>query len=164
MRFPLIAIAAGALALAPAFAADLPQAPQAMTLAEAVAFMQSHYPGEVIAVELDATGDKSPHYHVDLRFPHGSTAKLEVDAVTRRIASRQPSGELAPGAMTLRQAVDYVTTRVDGNVMLAELDASDARSPHYHVDLRMADGRTARFKLDPGTRHVGFRHPAMHDE
>lgn len=164
MKFPMLVLAAGALAAAPAMAADSPLRAQPMKLADAVAYVQSQYPGEVIAAELDATGDKSPHFHVDVRFPHGRTAKLEVDALTRRIASRQPPAELPPGAMTLPQAVQYVTQRLDGQVTTAELDASDGLSPHYHVDFRMADGRTARFRLDPVTGHAGFRHPAMEDE
>lgn len=143
----------GALFAAPAFA--LANSP--MNLGEAVAFMQSQYPGQIVAAELDSTGDKPAHYHVDVRFAHGAIAKLEVDAVSRRIASRLPVEELAAGAMTLPETVTYISSMIPGSVTLAELDGSDGRHPHYHVDVRLVNDKVAHLRIDPGTRLVSWR-------
>ncbi len=159
MKFRRLSPVLGALIAAPALA--LASTP--MNLTEAVAFMHSQFPGDIVAAELDTTGDKSPHYHVDIRFPHGALARLELDALTRKISSRQPPVEPEDGAMSLTDTIAFISTQFPGKVMLAELDGSDATNPHYHVDMRLINGRTARLRIDPVTRLVSWRGTARLD-
>lgn len=156
-----LAIPALLLAVAfPSLAAAFSDPSQPMTLAQAVAYMQSLYPGEVVAAGLDTTGDKPAHYHVDIRFPHGRTARLEVNALTRAIASRMPSAEAAPGTMDLVKGAQFIAALYPGTVTLAEIDGTNARDIHYHVDMRLANGRDARFRLDPESGAIRWRNPA----
>lgn len=149
----------GALIAAPMLAS----AATPMSLSEAVALIQSQFPGVVVAAELDATGDKPLHYHVDVRFAHGATTRLEVDATSRRIAARLPADELPAGAMTMADALAYVATKLPGPVLLAELDGSDGRAPHYHVDVRLQTGKVAHLRIDPVTRQIAWRNIASLD-
>lgn len=154
MKPRTLILALGALFTAPAFALA---GANAMSLTQAVEYMKSQYPGDVVAAELDVTGDKPAHYHVDMRFPHGALARLEVDAVTRRIASRQPAVEPEAGAMSLPEAMDFITAQFPGKVTAIELDGSDGANPHYHVDMRLINGKVARLRIDPVTRLVSWR-------
>ncbi len=158
-RLLMTAAVAAAFAI-PAQAGSATQVSSPMTLGETVALVQSLYPGKVTAAELDATGDKGKHYHVDVRFNHGKTARLEVDAVSGRIASRSTEAELAPGAMSMADALAFMKQYFPGEVTLAELDASDATHAHYHMDVRTPQGKTVRLRIDPMTRHVAARNPA----
>lgn len=155
-----LAIPALLLAVAfPSLASALSDPSQPMTLVQAVDYMQSLYPGEVVAAELDTSGDKPAHYHVDIRFPHGRTAYLEVDALTRAIASRMPSVESGPGTMDLVRGAQFIAAHYPGTVTLAEIDGSNAKDIHYHVDMRLANGRAARFRLDPENGAIRWRNP-----
>ena len=130
------------------------------TLAEMVAYMESSYPGEVTAIQYDASGDKGPHYHVDMRFPASGIARVDVDALTYRLASRELSPP-APGSATLAEAAALIAAVVPGHVTVAELDAVYGTTPHYDIDVRLQDGGVARLSIDPATRQIAWRQPAI---
>ena len=134
-----------------------------LKLAEMVAQMESRFAGEVVAIQFDGSGDKPAHYHVDMRFPESGLASLDVDALTLAIASRDPA-PLAVGSATLAYAAALVSTYVPGQVTVAELDAFEGVAPHYDVDVRLPQGAIARLKVDPTTRQIAWRDPAVVDE
>jgi uncharacterized membrane protein YkoI len=86
--FALTAIALSAAATI-AVASAPPGSP--LKLAQVVAHMESLLPGEVAAIHFDGSGDKRPHYDVDVRLPQGAIARLEVDPATLQIAWRNPA-------------------------------------------------------------------------
>jgi hypothetical protein len=44
----------------------------------------------VIAAELDAIDDRTPHYDIDVRLPGGEIARLKIDLQTRQLGWRTP--------------------------------------------------------------------------
>lgn len=160
MKIRTLVFALAGLASAATFASGLPHAGRPATLAEMVAHLESRYPGEVTAIQYDASGAKGPHYHVDMRFPASGLAQVDVDAVTFRIASRDV-GPLPGDSATLAEAVRFVNAQIPGQVTLAALDPAYGRSPHYEIDVRLAHGGIAQLRLDPATRQIGWREPAI---
>lgn len=163
MKARAVAFAAIALSAAAAFAMTSVSAERPLKLAEMVAHMESHYPGEVVAIAFDASGDKRAHYHVDMRFPGSGLASVDVDAVTLAIASRVPAA-LPAGSARLPYAAALVSIHVPGQVLIAELDAAEGVAPHYDIDVRLPEGPIARLKVDPVTRDITWRNPAIVDE
>ena len=158
----IAAISAAAVPVA-TFAAGRTSNAGSLSLGEMVAHMESAYQGEVTAIQFDASGDKRPHYHVDIRFPQSGLARLDVDAVTREISAHQvlPLGsELA----TLSEVTALIRAQIPGQMTTATLDAGDGVMPHYDVDVRLSGGKTARVKVDAATRSIGWRQPAIVDE
>src|SRR5512144_1974746 len=98
-----------------------------------------------------------------MRFPTSCMATLDVDAVTLAIASRHPA-PLPAGSATLDHAASLISKHVPGQVLAAELDTSAGVAAHYDVDVRLPQGAIARLKVDPATRQIAWRHPAIVDE
>lgn len=132
-------------------------------LGETVALLEARYPGKVVAIALDDAGDRPAHYHVDLRFPASGMARLDVDAATFEVASREPA-PLDPGSASLVHAAALVMGAVPGDLLVAELDATNGMPPHYDVDVRLPQGAIARLKVDPATRQIGWRSPAIQND
>jgi hypothetical protein len=61
-----------------------------MTRKQAKRHVAGNLPGKVISVCAD-DGSADPHFHVDLRLPHGPIARLEVDATNGDFGWRQPA-------------------------------------------------------------------------
>jgi uncharacterized membrane protein YkoI len=160
MKIRTIAFAAIALSSASAFATAPSAADGQLKLTEVAAHMESHYSGDVVAIQFDPSGDKRPHYHVDMRFPQGGLAMIDVDAVTLEVASREPV-PLAAGAATLPEVVVLAAAQLPGQVTVAELDSTFGVQPHYDVDVRLPHGAVARLKIDPETRQIAWRNPAI---
>jgi uncharacterized membrane protein YkoI len=132
-------------------------------MTDVVRHMESTYGGEVTSIQLDTSGDKRPHYHVDLRYAQGGVAKIDVDAVTREIFAHE-TGDLAPGSATLPEVTLLVAKHVPGSLTFVELDTADGAPPHYDVDVRLGGRKIARLKVDATTRAIGWRQPAVVDE
>lgn len=64
---------------------DASRAP--LDLDGAAALIARTYPGRVVAAQADPA---APHYHVDLRLPHGNVVRFDVDRETHRIDNHQP--------------------------------------------------------------------------
>jgi uncharacterized membrane protein YkoI len=143
-----------------AFAANPPLTGPALELGDVVATMESRYPAKVVAIQLDASGDKPTHYHVDLRFAEDAIAKLDVDAATLQVSAREAS-ELSPVAIPLVHATALIMTSIPGQLLRAELDATNGVAPHYDVDVKLPQGAIARLKVDATTRQIGWRTPAI---
>lgn len=144
-------------------AADASQLAGRSRLAEIVAHLESRYPAEVIAIELDEGGDKPAHYHVDMKFPSSGLARLDIDAATIEMAART-SPSLTPGSASLAEATSLATQALPGEMIRAELDWIDATSPHYDIDVRLSTGSVARLKIDAATRAFAWRTPPVaHD-
>jgi uncharacterized membrane protein YkoI len=163
MKVRTIALTALALSSAAAFAVTASPTERFLKLSEVVAQMESRYPGEVIAIQYDASGDKRAHYHVDMNFPKSGLAVLDVDAVTLAIASRSHA-PLPVNAATLDHAASLVSSHVPGQVVVAQLDTSEGVAPHYDIDVRLPQGAIARLKVDPATRQIAWRTPSIADE
>lgn len=131
-------------------------------LGETVALLEARYPGTVVAIAVDDNGDRPAHYHVDMRFPASGMARLAVDPATLAVTAREPA-PLAPGSASLVHAVALVMGAVPGDLLLAELDATNGVPPHYDVDVRLPQGAIARLKVDSTTRQIGWRTPAISD-
>lgn len=131
-----------------------------LTLAEMVAHLESRYPGEVTAIRFDAGGAKGPHYHVDMSFPQSGVARVDVDAVTLKLASRDET-PLASGSATLAEAAALIAASLSGEVTVVELDSATGKPVHYDIDVRLEHGSLARLELDPATRQIGWREPAI---
>ena len=160
MKFRSFALTAIALSAATTIAVASSPKGSPLNLAEVVAHMESHYPGEVAAIEFDGSGDKRPHYHVDMRFPENGLARLDIDAVTLAMASRDVA-PLTAGSATLAYAAAQIATQIPGQVIVAELDAFEGAAPHYDVDVRLPQGAIARLKVDPATLQIAWRNPAI---
>ena len=143
-----------------AFAANPSPDGRTLELRKVAAQMESRYLGKVVAIELDTSGDKAAHYHVDVRFPDGGLEKLDVDAATLRTVSRD-AAPLAAGSIPLLYAAAMVTAAIPGDVLVAELDTTNGVPPHYDVDVRLPQGAIARLKVDAATRQIGWRTPAI---
>ena len=128
-------------------------------IGDAVAQLESRYPGTVIAIALDDSGDRPAHYHVDMRFARSGLARLDVDAATLAVASREPVA-LTDGSATLVYAAALVTSSVSGQILAAQLDATNG-APHYDVDVRLPQGAIARLKVDPLSGDIAWRTPAV---
>jgi uncharacterized membrane protein YkoI len=161
--FTAIAALSATVVPVAAIAAEPPLNAGSRSLAETVAHMESTYQGEVTAIQFDASGDKRPHYHVDLRFPQSGIARLDVDAVTHEISAHQilPRG---PEWATLSDVTTLIAAQIPGQVTIATLDAAAGVVPHYDVDVRLSNDKTARVKVDAATRAIGWRQPAIVDE
>jgi uncharacterized membrane protein YkoI len=163
MKIRTVALTAIALSAATTFAMASPPEGQPLKLAEVVANMESHYLAEVVAIQFDGSGDKRPHYNVDMRFPEGTLARLDIDAVTLAMASRDVT-PLTAGSATLAYAAALIASQIPGQVIVAELDAFEGAAPHYDVDVRLPQGAVARLKVDPATLQIAWRNPAIIDE
>jgi len=163
MKFRTLAVAMIAASSATAFAAGPSQTARPLGLAAMVAHLEVRYPGEVTAIQYDAGGDKSAHYHVDMRFPASGIARIDIDALTLEIASRD-TASLAAGAATLSEVAALVAAHVPGQVTAAALDGTGGTTPHYDVDVRLPTGGTANLKIDPATRQIAWRNPAVVDD
>lgn len=144
------------LLLAAAFAAPAADAPahratHPLDIAQAIELVARDYPGQAIAAQVDPVAGDSVHYHVDVLFPTGKMARLDVDSRTRLIVSRMPP-EDPVGAPPLVDAVRAVEARSRGRVVFAEIDL--APRPHYHMNVRLRSGRIARYDFEFETRHV----------
>ena len=163
MKIRTLALTAFALSSATTFAAAPSPTDQPLNLALVVAHMESRFPGEVVGIELDASGDKRAHYHVDMRFPDSGLARVDVDATTLDIAAREPM-PLAAGTATLSQVAALVAAQIPGQVTVAELDSTYGAPAHYDVDVRLPQRRVAQLKVDAKTRQIAWRNPAIVDE
>jgi uncharacterized membrane protein YkoI len=159
MRTRMLAVALLALSSS-ALAADPSVTSRALELGDVVAAMESRYPAKVVAVQLDAAGDKPAHYHVDLRFAEDAIAKLDVDAATLQVSAREAS-ELSPSAIWLVHATALIMSSIPGQLLSAELDATNGVAPHYDIDVKLPQGAIARLKVDATTRQIGWRTPAI---
>lgn len=163
MNIRTLASTVVALASAPVFALTPSPESRIPRAAEVIVRMESRYPGEVVAIELDASGDKRAHFHVDMVFPGAGLARVDVDAATLALASRETT-PLEPGAATLTEAVALVAAQLPGQVITAALDSSWGVPPHYDIDVRLPHGATARVRIDPETRQIAWRSPAIVDQ
>ena len=161
MKRSTLAVALMGVWSAGTFAADALPVPSPVPVRDTVAYIESLYQGEVVAIALDASGDKAAHYHVDLRYPGPVTAPLEVDAASLETSVRHQPFSAAAGWTTLSEAGALAAQLVGGQLIGAEFDATDSRSPHYDVDVRVPSGQVARLKVDPQTRQLGWRTPPM---
>lgn len=160
MKLSTLAMTLTVMGSAGAFAADALPAAQPLPLREMVSYMESHYRGEVVAIEMDASGDKAAHYHVDMRYPDAGTAKIDVHATTLAISGRdQPRSQ--DGWTSLAGAAALASTQLRGQVIAAELDSIDGSSPHYDIDVRLSGGEIARLKIAPQTRQFAWRTPPI---
>jgi uncharacterized membrane protein YkoI len=158
MKMHTLVFAALAAVSAVAVASGSASGTRALRVGEMVKHLESTYHGEVISIQLDASGDKRPHYHVDVRYPQG-VARLDVDAVTREIWSRETT--LPAGSATLSEITALVSMHLPGELLIAELDTGYGADPHYDVDVRLDGGQVARLKVDAATRSIGWRQPAV---
>ena len=160
MKMHTLVLTAIAAISATAAAAETTPRPEPFRLAEMVTYMESTYGGRVTAIELDASGDKRPHYHVDLWYPEAGSAQVDVDAVSRKIVARD-AGQLPAGSATLAEVAMLVSTQLPGRLTIAQLDTDDGARPHYDVDVRVDERRIARLKIDAATRAIAWRQPPV---
>lgn len=159
MKLGIIATAV-ALASAVVIGAHASPAAQPLPLRDIVPTLEARYSAEVVAIALDESGDKAPHYHVELRYPGPAIARIDVDAATLE-ASAHRASPTENGWVSLAGAASAVAGLLDGEALVAALDASDGAAPHYDVDVRLATGDIARLKVDPATRRLDWRTPAV---
>ena len=160
MKLRTLAVSMIAMSSTVALAAGASQATHSIPLRDVAAQMESRYGGDVVAIGLDTSGDKRAHYHVDLYYPVAGIAKLDVDAATLDIVSREQPLP-AEGWTSLAGAAALAATQVRGQVISAELDSVQGEAAHYDVDVRIADDRIARLKVDPLTRALTWRTPPV---
>jgi uncharacterized membrane protein YkoI len=148
-----------AVVSATSFATDLSRSGTASELAQTVSYLETRFPGRVVAIAMDDAGDKPAHYHVDMKLPSG-TGRWDVDAATRAISARYPTAP-ADGAIALAEAADYAASQLRGDVIAAHYDATQGAREHYDVDIRLSTGAIARLKVDPKSRELSWRTPAV---
>ena len=61
------------LSSAGVLASTLPAGGRLVALDETVMALEARFPGKVVAIALDDSGDKAAHYHVDMRFPRADS-------------------------------------------------------------------------------------------
>lgn len=153
-------ISALAVSLLAASSLTAVAAPRLHGLADTVVELESRYPGKVVAIVLDDAGDKAAHYHVDMRFAGSAPVRVDVDAATLAIESRDAK-PLPAGSATLAEAAALLAGAIPGEILVAELDAATGAAPHYDVDVRLPEGAVARLKVDSATRRIDWRMPAI---
>lgn len=160
MKIGSLASALLMLSSAGALAATPPAGGRLVPLDETVLALESRYPGKVVAIALDDSGDKAAHYHVDMRFPESGLARVDVDANTLEISSRDPA---PPAALPIGMvhAVARIASAVDAPIVTAQLDTANGAPAHYDVDVRLPDGWIARLKVDAASGQIGWRTPAV---
>lgn len=152
-----LVLVASTVALTSAAAASTPE----YGIAETVRAMEARYPGKVAAIELDADGDVPAHYHVDMRFPESGMARLNVDASTLAIASRE-SMERPAARVSLPSAAALVSSAIaDGRIVAARLDLENRAPGHYDIDVALPAGVLARLKVDATSGAIAWRTPAI---
>jgi uncharacterized membrane protein YkoI len=162
MKVSALAAASIAAWSAGAIAAEVSSVTQPVPVRDTVAYVEALYRGEVVAIELDAAGDKAAHYHVDLRYPGSVVAPLEVDATSLEAQVRHAQPSAAAGWTTLGDAAALAARQLGtGEVIAAQLDATDSSAAHYEVDIRLPAGQVARLKVDPQTQALTWRVPAI---
>ena len=156
MKLGMMAVAAAFISTT-VFASSTAQ-PRA--LRDVVPMLEARYSAEVVALALDESGDKAPHYHAELRYPGQAIARIDVDAATLEASAHR--GSSSPfGWVSLAEAASVVAGALDGEAIVASLDLSDGAVPHYDVDVRLASGGIARLKVDPATKRLDWRMPAV---
>ena len=160
MSFRALVLMFAAVSSNTVLAATAPAAASPLKLAVVVAAVESRYGGEVVAIEYDNAGDKRAHYHVEMRFPGTTPARVDVDAETLALASHSAE-PLATPATTLAGAVAMIAARIPGQVTYARLDAPSGAAPHYDIDVRLQQGGIAQLKVDPATGSFGWRNPPV---
>lgn len=160
MKIRTLALAIVALSSASAFAAVPSAADRPPRLADAIAALESRYPGNVVAIGFDGSGDKRAHYHVDMEFPGHGLARVDVDATTLDLVAREPAASAANTA-TLAEVTTLVAANVPGEVTAVEFDATHGVAPHYDVDVRLPQRQVARLKIDATSRQIAWRMPAI---
>ena len=63
--------------------------------------------------------------------------------------------------MSLLYATAMVTAAIPGQILVAELDATNGVNPLYDVDVKLPQGTVARLIVDATTRQIGWRTPAV---
>ena len=162
MRTKLLLSAVTASVFTIAFAASAAPGARALGLAEMAAYMEATSGAKVIAIQFDRSGDKAPHYHVDLQYPRSGVASVDVDAVTREITGHA-AGPVPLAAATPSEVRALVSSQVRGEVTAVKFDAGDGIAPHYDVDVRVPGG-IGQLKVDAVTRWIGWRNPAVRAE
>jgi hypothetical protein len=71
----------------PGFGKKVSDARAPLDLQGAADLVARTYPGRVVAAQADPA---APHYHVDLRLPHGTVVRFDVHRETHRIDNHQP--------------------------------------------------------------------------
>jgi hypothetical protein len=66
-----------------------------------------------------------------------------------------------PGAAGILGWMHSGFQAVPGHVLVAEFDAASGTPAHYDIDVRLPRGAVARLKVDPATRQIGWRSPAI---
>jgi len=160
MNFRAFVLIVAAVSSNAVLATTGPEAAPPLRLAAVVAAMESRYGGEVVAIEYDNAGDKRAHYHVEMRFPDTTPARVDVDAETLALASHSAE-PLATPATTLAGAVAMIAARIPGQVTYAYFDAPSGAAPHYDIDVRLHQGDVAQLKVDPATGSFGWRNPPV---
>jgi uncharacterized membrane protein YkoI len=151
------------LSSAGVLASTLPSGGRLVALDETVMALEARFPGKVVAIALDDSGDKVAHYHVDMRFPESGLARVDVDAATLEISGREPLTSPAwPVGMI--HAVARITSAVEGPLLAAALDTANGAPAHYDVDVGLPDGWIARLKVDAASGQIGWRTPAVVSE
>ena len=161
MKIRSLALAAFVLASAPPLAAGEAWSPAAPKgLAATVAELESLYRGDVVGVRYDAADETPAHYHVDVLYPGPVLLAVEVDATTLDVVRTREAAR-ANDSRTLADAAAFAASNLGGEVTAIALDPGAGRSAHYDVDVRVADGRTARLTVDPATRQIAWRSPPV---
>ena len=122
--------------------------------------LEARFPGKVVAIALDDSGDKAAHYHVDMRFPESGLARVDVDAANLEISGREPLTSPA-WPIGMIHAVARITSAVEGPLLAAALDTANGAPAHYDVDVGLPDGWIARLKVDAASGQIGWRTPAV---
>ena len=158
MKLRTIALTIAALSAMPAlgWASSNDDGPR--ELRNVVKRLEARYPGEVVAITRDASADERPHYHVDMSFGAAGVARLDVDARTLELDTRELP-HASPGGASLADAVALVAAYVPGEIIVAEVDATPGIAPHYEIDVRLPDRAVAQLKVDATTRNIAWRTP-----
>jgi uncharacterized membrane protein YkoI len=146
------------LSAMPALALASSGADESRELGKVAKRLESRYHGEVVAITRDASADERPHYHVDMSFGAAGMARLDVDARTLELDTRDlPLA--SSGAASLAEAAAIVAASVPGEIIAVQVDAVPGVAPHYEIDVRLTDRAVAQLRVDATTRGISWRTP-----
>ena len=160
MKLRTIALTIATLSAMPALAWASPDDDGRRELRDVVKRLEARYPGEVVAITRDASDAERPHYHVDMSFGAAGLARLDVDAATLALDTRDLP-QASPGGASLTEAVTLVAANVPGEIIAAEIDAVPGVVPHYEIDVRLPSRAVARLRVDAATRDISWRSPRV---
>ncbi len=148
-------------ALAASVALTVGASDKPLDFTNAVHYAETALTAKVLHASVDP---EHGHYHVDVRMSDGGVHALQIEPASWDMQPRDGTPTKDPGMplpVGLSKAARHVLKQVPGKLTLAELDVEDTKEPHYHMDVRLGNGKVAQLTVNATTGQMDWRTPAI---